>query len=66
MKRKYKIIVEELISEEFLIEADSKEDAVKEAIRKYNASEIVLCPGNVEQKRLCVTESSEENDWIEF
>ena len=66
MKTKYKIIIEELISEEFVIEAETKEDAIKEVVRKYNNSEIVLSPGNVEQKRLCIAKSSEENNWIEF
>ncbi len=66
MKTKYKIIIEELISEEFFIEADSKDDALKEAIRKYNSLEFVLCPGNVEQKRICVEENQEESNWIEF
>ena len=65
--KKFFIVIEETISEEFEIEAESKEDAIKKAIEKYKSCEFILCHGNIENKKLAVTEYDEDIDeWIEF
>ena len=47
MKRKYSIIIEETISENFEIEAEDIDEALKVAKQKYKNGEIVLNPGNL-------------------
>ena len=60
-------MIEETISEEFEIDAESKEDAVSKAIEKYKLGEFVLDPGNLESRKIAVfDDDSEINDWIEF
>lgn len=44
---KYKVIIEETLSEEFEVEAKTKEEAIDIAEKKYRNGEIVLEPGNL-------------------
>ena len=60
--KKFCVVIEETISEEFEIESDSKEDAIKNAIEKYKSGEFVLNPGNLESKKIYI----DNDDWIEF
>ena len=65
--KKYRVVIEETISEEFEIEATSEEDAVSKAIQEYDAGNFVLSPGNVESRQISITgEDGELNDWITF
>lgn len=60
-------MIEETISEEFEIDAESKEDAISKAIEKYKSGEFVLSPGNLESRKISIVDDdSEINDWIEF
>ena len=61
--KKFKITIEEVVSEEFEVTAESVEDAVRIAEKKYNSGEFVLEPGNLTGKRLSVNDSDK---WIEF
>ncbi|MBO6305197.1 MAG: hypothetical protein J6M62_09010 [Selenomonadaceae bacterium] len=64
---KYKIIVEEVISDEFNIEADSEKEAINKAIKMYKLGDIVIAPGNLEHKQLAIVKSdSHKLEWIEF
>lgn len=68
--KKFCVVIEEVISEEFEIEAESKEDAIEKAIEKYYSCEFVLCPGNLEHKQLAVLDENdkqiEDNAWVVF
>ena len=64
--KKYFVVIEETISEEFEIDAESKEDAISKAIEKYKSGEFVLSPGNLESKKISIVDNSEFDNWIEF
>ena len=61
---KYNVTIEELVSQDFTVEAETQEKAIQEAIRLYKQGTIVLCPGNLEMKRVGLTKDSIE--WVEF
>jgi len=65
--KKYKISIEEHVSDSFEVEAENEEAAIKEAIRKYKKGEFVLEPGYVTDRLICIDKG--ENDtsgWLEF
>jgi len=65
--KKYRIVIEETISEEFEIQATSEEEAISKAINEYHEGNFVLSPGNVEYRQIAVIgEDDEIKDWIEF
>ena len=64
MNKKYKIIIEEVISEQFFIEAASKDEAIKTTIQKYKSGEYVLSPGNLEQTKIAIVEGGQCNEWV--
>lgn len=65
--KKYRVVIEETISEEFEIEATSEKDAVEKAIQEYNAGNFVVSSDNVEQRQISVVdEDGELTDWIAF
>ncbi len=65
--KKYRIVIEETISEEFEIQATSEEEAISKAINECHEGNFVLSPGNVEYRQIAVIgEDDEIKDWIEF
>jgi len=65
--QKYKITIEEMVSETFEVFADDDEQAIEIAIEKYNNEEFVLEPGNLTAKQMFVEpEGSMPIDWFEF
>ena len=67
-KRSFLVTIEETISEEFIVTADSIEDAMQIASDKYQKEEVVLSPGNLENKQIMLYDKSNDtySDWIEF
>ena len=64
---KYKVCIEEMISEEFEIEADSVQNAMSLAEQKYSSGELVLAPGNLVAKQMAIVEPKESvTEWSEF
>lgn len=64
---KYKIIIEEVISDEFVIEANSLDEAKEKAIEEYNNGNTVLEPGEVQLKQIKVIDKdNNEIGWEEF
>ena len=65
---KYKITIEETVSETFEIDADSMENALKKAETGYNQGKYVLAPGNVTFKQMSgmCEETNEVSDYMEF
>ncbi len=65
--KKYTITIEETISEDFEIIAESTEQARAIAIEKYNSGEFVLVPGNLIHKQMQISvDTVISTDWIEF
>lgn len=65
--KKYRVVIEETISEIFEIEADSEEEAVSGAIQEYNEGNFVIGSDNVECRQISVVdENGELTDWITF
>lgn len=64
--KKFCIMIEETISDEFEVEAENKEDAILKSIQKYRNGEFVLSPGNIESKKISILDDEELKNWIEF
>ncbi len=60
----FTVTIEELVSQDFTISAENREEAVKRAVEMYKQGGIVLSPGNLEMKRVRLSEDSE--NWVEF
>ena len=66
--QKFKITIEEHVSETFEVEAFDIEEAMQIAEDKYNDGEFVLEPGDLTYKCM-MAESDDGNDvteWVEF
>ncbi|MFI3283922.1 MAG: DpnD/PcfM family protein [Erysipelotrichaceae bacterium] len=64
---KYKIIIEEMIAQEFSVEADSSKGAMELAIKKYKKGEFVLEPGEIGCKQICVEDDDGyASEWVDF
>ena len=66
--KKFKIIIEEHVSEEFEVEAENMKEAFNIAEKKYYSGEFVLEPGNVLHKFIFgeTVDGKESTEWIEF
>ena len=65
---KFKVTIEEHVSETFEVEANDIEEAMNIAEDKYNNGEFVLEPGNLTYKNM-MAESDDGKDvteWVEF
>ena len=61
----FNITIEEVISQNFNIEANTYNEAISIAKEKYNNGEYVLEPGNLLEKRIAVL-NGKNCEWIEF
>ena len=61
----YRVIIEETLSDEFEIEADSEEDAIDKAINEYNEGNFVVGT-NVTFRKISIVEDDDFKEWIEF
>ena len=67
MKTKYKVVVEETISENFEIEAENIHEALKISEQQYKNGDLVLSPGNLIFKQILICdEKGNCSDWYEF
>jgi hypothetical protein len=65
--KKFKITIEETVSQDFEIEATSLEEAMDIAEAKYNNGEFVLEPGNLVCKQMMgEDEDGYCTEWCEF
>ena len=66
--KKYQIVIEETIVDDFTIEADSPDEARSIAERKYKSGEFVIEDGEVQTRRIAVNDTDCENliDFHEF
>lgn len=52
---RYTVLIEEVVSQEFAMEASSPEEALRLAKDQYSKGKIVLEPGNLEQVSISLT-----------
>lgn len=65
--RKYIISIEEIVTQEFEVEADSAEEAMRIAEKKYKKCEFVLEPGALISKQMAIMDPDNEfTEWREF
>lgn len=65
--KKYEVIIEEMISQDFEVDAETYEEAINIAKHKYNIGEFVLTPGNLISKKLAIVpQDNVSTEWIEF
>ncbi len=67
-KKKFIITIEEMVTEDFEVLAETEEEAVEIATEKYNSGEFVLEPGNLVSKQMEIhnVTDGEYTDWFEF
>lgn len=64
---KYTITIEEMVSENFEVEAATADEAMEIAEQKYRDGEFVLEPGNLVCTQMAITNPSEEaTEWTEI
>lgn len=66
--KKYVVTIEEVVSEEFVLEADSLDKAIEKTIANYNEGSFVLEPGNLIETNILIKneENNESSDWFEL
>ena len=66
--KKYQIVIEETVVDDFTVEADSPQEAQSIAEQLYHDGKIVLENGEVQTKRIAVNDTDCENliDFHEF
>ena len=66
MKR-YIVTIEEMITQDFEVQADNMAEALKIAEKQYKDGEFVLAPGNLVCKQISATDNEGDIvDWYEF
>ncbi len=64
---KFIVTIEEMVSEDFEVEAESAEEAMYIAEEKYKKCEFVLEPGRLVAKQMAIMfPDSEVTEWTEF
>lgn len=65
---KFVVTIKEIVSEDFLIEANNSDEAINIAREKYKNSEYVLEPGSVLSVKLKCSNKTENEatEWIEL
>ena len=65
---KFKITIEEVITDDFWVEAETMEEAMEIAQNNYYSGEFVLEPGSLVAKQMMATdrETEKTTEWVEF
>lgn len=64
---KYTITIEEIVTKDFEIEANSANEAYETAEQKYKSGEYILDPGECQFRQIAITKPSDEaTKWREF
>lgn len=65
--KKFIVAIEETVVEEFEVIAESAEEAMSIAEKKYKSGEFELTPGEVQYRQMSIVNSENEvTEWIEF
>jgi len=62
----FRVAIEETVIDEFLIEANNRDEAIDIAIQKYKKGELVLEPGNLISKQIAAVNYASPTEWFEF
>ncbi len=67
MTKRFTIAIEETCVEEFEVMAESQEEAIEIAEKRYRNGDIVLEPGEVRFRQMAIVAPSEvSTEWVEF
>lgn len=65
--KKFRVCIEEIVSDEFEVEASDAAEALEVAEQKYFEGKLVLEPGNLCSTQIAITEPQDEVcEWIEI
>lgn len=64
--KKYVIVIEETVSEDFEVTAESEQEALEIAEQKYNSGEFVLEPGFLQETKFGIVDEDENQiKWVD-
>ena len=64
---KFVITIEEMVSQDFIVEAETADEAMEIAEARYKDGTFVLEPGNLVCKQMAIMEPEDEaTEWTEF
>lgn len=64
MSKTFTVVIKEIVTDEFEIEAENESDAIETGIQKYKECEWVLEPGELEEERIAVIDKKGEfGEW---
>ena len=65
--KKFTVTIEETVTQDFKVEAETAEEALRIAEEKYSDGEFVLEPGEVIAKKVAITSpTNRATEWREF
>lgn len=65
--KKFTVTIEETVTQDFKVEAETAEEALRIAEEKYSDGEFVLEPGEVIAKKMAITSPiNRATEWREF
>ncbi len=66
--KKFKVTIEETVSDEFEVTAENAVQAYKSVQEKYRQGKFVLEPGNLTAKQMMITDTNDKEvlEWTEF
>ncbi len=66
--KKYIVTIEEMVSEDFLVEAKDVGEAMEIAEKNYRSGKFLLESGNLVAKQMCVCDENYNDctEWVEF
>ncbi len=65
--KKFTVTIEETVTQDFKVEAETAEEALRIAEEKYSDGEFVLEPGEVIAKKMAITSpTNRATEWREF
>lgn len=64
---KFVITIEEMLSDDFEVDAETAEEAMRIAEENYHTGKFVLVPGNLIFKQMAISSPTDETiEWTEF
>jgi len=63
--KEYKVIIEEVVSQTFSVEAESEQEALEKTIENYKNCEFVLEPGELQSAK-CILADKLDGKWEEI
>ena len=64
--KKIKVIIEECISQEFVVEAENIDEAMEIAEEKYHSGEFVIDNGDVSSRSMMADDGKKQTGWNDF